>query len=82
MSHTFRGEKVLIHHNPDLSGNVRIRVAADQIQEIVSGPGKGEFKLIAVPAQEILDFVGEIVRSQRISRLEDMTAKQVLGFLP
>lgn len=65
--HTFNGKKAAIHYNSDMSGNCIIFN-----RETEHGT--------EVPCEDILDFVAEYVRSQKISKLEQMDSKEILGF--
>ena len=64
--HTYNGNSCRIHYNSDMSGEVCIN-------------SKTSDKEITVDAQDILDFVAEYVRSQKIGKLEQMTNKEILG---
>lgn len=62
--HTFRSNETTFHHNNDLSGDVVI---------------ERHDKRIMVPAEELVEFVAEHVRRQRIADLERMDFREVLG---
>lgn len=64
--HTFEGRSCRIHFNSDMSGNIHI-VEKDSDKEIKVG------------GQDILDFVANYIRSERISKLEQMETKEILG---
>lgn len=64
--HTFEGKTCRIHHNSDLSG------------EIIINPYDGGDLEIRVDAQDILDFVADYVKSEKIARIEQMGTKEVL----
>lgn len=64
--HTFEGSSCRIHFNSDMSGDIHIAE-------------KGSDKEIKVDGQDILDFVANYVRSERISKLEQMETKEILG---
>lgn len=64
--HTFDGKSCRIHFNSDMSGEIHI-VEKDSDKEI------------EVDGQDILDFVANYVRSERISKLEQMETKEILG---
>lgn len=64
--HTFNGSKARIHFNSDMNGDC-------EIIEKESGTS------IKIPCEDILDFVADYVRSQRISSLEQMSNKDILG---
>ena len=64
--HTFTGEQTRIHYNSDLSGDCDI-INIDTGQSTT------------VPCEDILEFVAEYVRRQKISKLEQMETKDVLG---
>lgn len=63
--HTFEGSSCRIHFNSDMSGDIHI-CDKDSEQEI------------KVDGQDILDFVANYVRSERISKLEQMETKDIL----
>lgn len=64
--HTFNGSKARIHFNSDMSGDC-------EIIEKESGTS------IKIPCEDILDFVADYVRSQRIGSLEQISNKDILG---
>lgn len=63
--YTFEGKSCRIHHNSDMSGEVHIC-------------DKNSGKELKVEAQDILDFVAEYIRSERIGRLEQMSTDSIL----
>jgi len=65
--HTFEGKKTRIFYSSDLSGDVIVVVSKETTLEM------------EVPGQDLLDFVAEHVRQQRITQLEDMTTEALLG---
>lgn len=64
--HTFEGKSCRIHFNSDMSGDVYIC-------------DKNSSKELVVEAQDILDFVTNYVRSEKISNLEQMGTEGILG---
>lgn len=65
--HTFNGKETIIHYDSDVAtGRVIIRNKHYDLELSVSG-------------EDIIDFVSEYVRSQKISKLEQMNSKEVLG---
>lgn len=63
--HTFEGKSCRIHHNSDMSGEVHIC-------------DKNSDKELVIDAQDILDFVADYIRSQRIGMLEQMSTENIL----
>lgn len=63
--HTFDGKSCRIHYNSDMSGEVHIC-------------DKATDKELKVEAQDILDFVAEYVRTERIGILEQMSTDSIL----
>lgn len=63
--HTFEGKSCRIHHNSDMSGEVYIC-------------DKNSDKELVIDAQDILDFVADYIRSQRIGMLEQMSTENIL----
>ena len=63
--HTFEGKSCRIHYNSDMSGEVHIC-------------DKNSDKELVIDAQDILDFVADYVRSQRIGMLEQMSTENIL----
>lgn len=63
--HTFEGKSCRIHHNSDMSGEVHI---CDKYSD----------KELVIDAQDILDFVADYVRSERIGMLEQMSTESIL----
>jgi hypothetical protein len=62
--HTFvRGETVF-NYNADLSGKVRIKVSDGEI---------------LVPGEDLLEFIAQYVRSQKIALIEKQSGREVLG---
>lgn len=71
MSHSFEAHSggTVFVYNSDLSGRVTIWT-----------PEMGDDKpVIEVNGNDLLEFVAEVVRREKISQLEIMTDKQVLG---
>ena len=64
--HTFNGKKTIIHYNSDMSGDCIIF-------------NKETEQEVEVPCEDILDFVANYVRSQKIGKLEQMETKDILG---
>jgi hypothetical protein len=64
--HTFHGQKHNILFNSDGSGDVRIV------------PSNGE-PAIEVPCDDLVAFVGELVRRRRISQIESAPAAALVG---
>ena len=64
--HTFNGKKTRIHYNSDMSGNIIIQHKYYELE-------------LSILGEDILDFVAEYVRSQKISKLEQMDSKEILG---
>lgn len=63
---TFNVKKTTIHYNSDMSGNCII-FNNETEQEV------------EVPCEDILDFVANYVRSQKIGKLEQIDSKKILG---
>lgn len=64
--HTFEGSSCRIHFNSDMSGDIHIC-------------DKDSDKEIKVDGQDILDFVANHVIRERISKLEQMETREILG---
>ena len=64
--HTFSGKKTIIYYNSDMSGDCII----------FNKETKQEVK---VPCDDITEFVAERVRNKKISKLEQMDSKEILG---
>lgn len=64
--HTFNGKKTRIHYNSDMSGNIIIQNKDYDLE-------------LSVLGEDIIDFVAEYVRSQKIGKLEQMDSKEILG---
>ena len=63
--HTFDGKSCKIHYNSDMSGEVNI---CDKITD----------KELIVEAQDILDFVADYIRNEKIGMLEQMSTDNIL----
>ena len=63
--HTFKGKSCRIHYNSDMSGEVHIC-------------DKKSDKELVVDAQDILDFVADYIRLERIGMLEQMSTESIL----
>jgi predicted glutamine amidotransferase len=72
--HTYNTKNMSFIHNGDFSGDVLI--CSNKLDYGISDERDEKFK---IPMDELLDFVAEAVRSKKISELESMTAKQLLG---
>lgn len=66
MSHTKEYKNTFFHYNSDLSGEITIEDKDTQAVIFVSG-------------KNLLDFIAEHVRRERIDKLELMTANEILG---
>jgi hypothetical protein len=55
--HTFKGESCRIHHNSDMSGDLHIIKSHTEEQ-------------IVIEAEDILKFVAEYIRSERVGEIE------------
>ena len=66
MSYTFEANDTAFSYNPDGSGMVRIYSPKE---EAFAAPRR----VIEVPTQDILEFVAELIRRKRISKLENMS---------
>ena len=64
--HTFEGKSCRIHFNSDMSGEVHIC-------------NKESNEEIQVEGQDILDFVANYVRHEKISVLEQAETKDIFG---
>jgi hypothetical protein len=64
--HTHEGKKTTFFHNGDYSGDVIIKLLETGLE-------------MRVDAHDLIDFVTEYVRGQRIAALEDMTTEELLG---
>lgn len=63
--HTFEGKSCRIHHNSDMSGKIHIC-------------DKNSDKQLDVDAQDVLDFVANYIRTERIEMLEQMSTESIL----
>lgn len=63
--HTFEGKSCRIHHNSDMSGEAHIC-------------DKNSDKELVIEAQDILNFVADYVRRERIGSLEQMNTDEIL----
>lgn len=66
--HSFHGKEITIHYNSDMSGDCQIIDRKTNTE-------------IAVPCEDLVDFVAEYVRRQKIDELEQMGSKELLGLL-
>lgn len=64
--HTFDGSKTRFHFNSDMSGDC-------EIIEKESG------RSMKVPCEDILDFVANYVRNEKIGKLEQINTNDILG---
>lgn len=64
--HTFNGKKTRIHYNSDMAENIIIQHKDYELE-------------LSVLGKDIIDFVAEYVRKQKISKLEQMESKEILG---
>lgn len=64
--HTFEGKNCRFFYNSDMSGEIYIR-------------DKNSDKELKVESHDILDFVANYIRNQKISKLEDMTTKEIFN---
>lgn len=66
--HTFKGKSCTIHYNGDLSGELEIYVPETKDR-------------IGVQADDILEFVMEHLKSEKIAELESMNWKDFMSKL-
>ena len=66
--HTFDGKGCVINFNGDGSGTAKI-----------TDINTDTHRSVDVPISALADFVAELVRRERISRLEDMETDELLG---
>lgn len=64
--HTFNGDSCNIHYNGDFSGEAIIY-------------NKNNNTEVRVDTQDLIDFVAEYVRSDKISKFENMDSDEILG---
>lgn len=64
--HTFNGNKTRIHYNSDMSGDCIIF-------------NKETEQEVKVSCEDILEFVAEHMRIQKINKLEQMNSAEILG---
>lgn len=66
--HSFNGNKTTVHYNSDMSGDCVIF-------------NKETEQEVEVPCEDILEFIADYVRSQKIGKLEQMDSKKILGLI-
>ena len=64
--HTFEGKSCRIHHDNDMSGEIHIC-------------DKNSDKELVVEAQDILYFVADYIKTERIGMLEQMNTDSILN---
>lgn len=62
--HTYKAQNTTFVHDSDLSGDVIIRRGNNEIE---------------VPGEDLLSFVAEYVRSERVGALESASHREILG---
>ena len=73
MSHSWEGPNgTKIMYNPDLS-EVIVRVPYEAIEKDAWG------RTVRIDGPDLLAFVADYVRRERVSALEDMDAEEILG---
>ena len=65
--HTTKINQTLFHHNGDYSGEIIIQRFDNDIETS-----------IMIPTEDIIKFVGEMIRSEMISKLEQIDAKELV----
>lgn len=79
MSYHFKGpEGTLFNYNADLSGNVQIFIPRNRM-EITDRDGSG---YVNIPGKDLLAFVAEYIRMEKISALENADMRSLFGLLP
>jgi len=63
--HTFKGKSCTIHFNSDMSGELEIYIPETKVR-------------IGVQADDILEFVMEHIKSQKIAEMESMGWKDFM----
>lgn len=73
--HSFIDKKndITIFHNGDFSGDCLL-IVKDEAVEIFNN----EHSQIRIPCEALLAFVSDYIRSEKISKLENMTIKELL----
>ncbi len=73
MSHSWEGSNgTKIIYNPDLSEVIVCNAS-------ITTDGAGENVECYLNGQDLLEFIADHIRSERISALEDMSTEQILG---
>lgn len=62
--HTYQGTGCRIHHDPDGSGVAIVQAGGHEV---------------TVPCADLVEFVGELVRMQRMTELEQASAHELVG---
>ena len=65
--HTTKINQTLFHHNGDYSGEIIIERFDNNIETSIT-----------IPTEDIIKFVGEMIRSEMISKLEQIDAKELV----
>ena len=65
--HTTKINQTLFHHNGDYSGGIIIQRFDNDIETSIT-----------IPTEDIIKFVGEMIRSEMISKLEQIDAKELV----
>lgn len=68
---TYEGTSCIINHNSDMSGDIIIKSKTPD--------EKGIYSEVSVLGKDILKFVAEYVRNQKITKAENASWKKILG---
>ena len=77
LSHRSENGLIFLHHG-DYSGDVIVRVpkTPERENEAIEIDG---YVSVEIPAQDLIDFVADYVRREKIRQLEQSRASEVLG---
>lgn len=79
--HTTRSHKGWVFlHNGDFSGNVQLRKIDPNTDEVEEKDNR--HVEVEVPSEVLIHFAAEVVRSRRMSDLEQATPEQILDLPP
>ena len=75
--HNYKTKTLSFNYNPDRSGDVIIYGTTVDI----SWNGHGSEPRVNVPLYELVEFVTELLRHEKIAELESMTTKELIGYM-
>lgn len=77
---TFNGNSCVIHYNSDMSGELMIHQKPTMDEKIETEDDEQK-REVSIDADDIIEFIGYFIKSELVGKIENMSAKEVLGLI-